>query len=166
MLRSIGRFTERFGQMDRFDDVGPALAEFARSFGFRRCVLVRFSEDVTSLFDSDPVRYAAFWKSIDVFLAPSHRELARRLVPPAKLTRFGANRYEAGSPEHARAVELDIVDGAAIMVTYRGQPHRSLFLSGRPTLSAQDEQPIVLISQMLFVAIQQINKKPSFIKHD
>ena len=166
MLKSIGRFTERFRQIDRFDDVGPALAEFARSFGFRRCAVVRFSDHIPSIFDSDPERYAAAWKYVDVFRSPRNLEMARRLVAPSRLTWLTGDRYEPGTPDHARAVELDMLDAAAVMVTYDGQPHGSVLLSGTPSLSAQDEQAIVLLSQMLFVAIDQINEKPAFLKHD
>ena len=166
MLRSIGRFNERFGQISSFEDVGPALAEFARTFGFRRCAVVRFSNDIPSLFDSDPERYALFWKSIDVLFAPGHLELTRRLVAPAKLNWLSSDRLSAGTPEHTRALELDIVEGAAVMVTSDGQPYGSIFLSGKPSLSAQDEQAIVLLSQMVFVAIDRIDKKSLFLKHD
>ena len=131
MLRSIGRFTERFAQVGSFDDFCAALAQFARSFGFRRCAVVRFSDGIPSLFDSDPERYAAFWKSMDVVLSERHYELARRLVAPYKLNWLIGNRYDPGSPEEARAIALDIQDGAAIMVTYDGHPHGSIFPTSR-----------------------------------
>ena len=68
---------------------------------------------------------------MDVVLSERHFESARRLVAPYKLNWLIGNRYDPGSPEEARAIELDIQDGAAIMVTYDGHPHGSIFLTSR-----------------------------------
>ncbi len=145
------------GKVQTTDDVNPLLHELSRYFGFRRSALVLFSNAIPVIFDSDPARYSAAWKYLEVFQSSENRKTAERLLVALKLNWLTGDRYEPGSAAQSRATELDLLDGAAVIVTSDGTAIGSIFLSGLPQLNRAEESAIVMIGHILFSKLRDLN---------
>ena len=63
------------------------------------------------------------------------------------------------------AVELDMLEGAAILVTRDGQVYGSILLWDRPALSSRDEMAILLIGHLVFATIHRRDRKASLLNY-